>query len=158
MTLPEGSYTFTDFNDSEVEIGKYTSIAANCRFHGADNHITVVDRKQVANNLNTQGFSKGKIKIGNDVWIGDGVRILSGSIVPDGAIVGAGAVVSGNFDAYPYAIIVGSPAKVADARFSMEQVTNLKNIAWWNWDSEKIQQVLRDGDFNDIEIFLSKHA
>lgn len=155
MTLPEGSYSHTELNDSEVEVGKYTGIAANCRFHGADNHITVIDRKQVANNLNTQGHSKGKIKIGNDVWIGEGVRILSGITIGDGAIIGAGAVVGRNIN--PYAIAVGNPI-VFQYRFDPVDVDKLLKIAWWNWDREKIMQVQRDGDFNDIEVFLSKHA
>jgi acetyltransferase-like isoleucine patch superfamily enzyme len=156
MTLPEGSYTFTDFNDSEVEIGKYTSIAANCRFHGADNHITVIDRKRVSNNLDSSGYSKGKIIIGNDVWIGEGVRILSGAYVGDGAIVGAGAIVA--YSVAPYSIVVGSPAGPVRDRFPLEQIEKLLKIAWWNWDREKIMQAQRDGDFNDIAVFLSKHA
>ncbi|MCK5536633.1 MAG: acyltransferase, partial [Bacteroidales bacterium] len=37
--------------------------------------------------------SKGKVTIGNDVWVGAGAQILSGVTVGDGVVVGAGAIV-----------------------------------------------------------------
>jgi len=53
--------------------------------------------------------------IGNDVWIGLGAIILSGVTIGDGAVVGAGAVVSR--DVPPYAVVVGSPARIIKYRF-----------------------------------------
>jgi len=38
--------------------------------------------------------SLGKIKIGNNVWIGDGVKIFSGSDIGDGCIIAANATIS----------------------------------------------------------------
>jgi acetyltransferase-like isoleucine patch superfamily enzyme len=38
--------------------------------------------------------SLGKIKIGNNVWIGDGVKILSGSDIGDGCVIAANATIS----------------------------------------------------------------
>ena len=38
--------------------------------------------------------SKGKIKIGNNVWMGDGVKIFSGSEIGDGCIIAANATIS----------------------------------------------------------------
>jgi bifunctional N-acetylglucosamine-1-phosphate-uridyltransferase/glucosamine-1-phosphate-acetyltransferase GlmU-like protein len=38
--------------------------------------------------------SLGKIKIGNNVWIGDGVKIFSGSDIGDGCIIAANASIS----------------------------------------------------------------
>ena len=40
-----------------------------------------------------QGCSSGRVKIGDDVWLGTGVVVLPGVEIGDGAVVGAGAVV-----------------------------------------------------------------
>lgn len=53
---------------------------------------------------------KGKITIGNNVWIGDGVVILSGVSIGDNSIIGANAVVTK--DIPENAVAVGTPAKV----------------------------------------------
>ena len=46
--------------------------------------------------IKSQGFSEGKVKIGNDCWIGTGVIILKNTTIGDGCIIGAGIVVSGD--------------------------------------------------------------
>ncbi|MEP7098983.1 MAG: hypothetical protein ABI781_00645 [Burkholderiales bacterium] len=53
--------------------------------------------------------SKGPIKIGRSVWIGDGVCVLAGVTIGDGAIVGANSVVLG--DIPPGTIWAGTPAR-----------------------------------------------
>lgn len=54
--------------------------------------------------------SKGKVKIGNNVWLGDNVVVLPGVNIGDGAIVGASSVVSKDIPSYT--IACGNPAKV----------------------------------------------
>lgn len=55
-------------------------------------------------------YSKGKVVIGNNVWIGDKATILPGVIIGDGVIVGANSVVTK--DIPDYCIVAGNPAKV----------------------------------------------
>ena len=153
MKIPHGSFSHTIFNDSEVEIGKWTAIAANCIFHGADNHGSALNKKWVANNLDSAGHSKGKIIIGNDVWIGQGVRILSGVTIGDGAIIGAGAVIAS--DVPPYTIAVGNPWRVLRKRFTDDQIEKLLAIGWWDWGRELINERLQD--FQDIDTFIQTH-
>lgn len=54
--------------------------------------------------------SKGKIKIGNNVWIGDKVTILAGVTIGDNAIIGANSVVTHNVPRN--SIVAGIPAKI----------------------------------------------
>ncbi len=52
----------------------------------------------------------GKVKIGNNVFIGDNCTILPNTIIGDNCIVGAGSVVRGKFP--DNSVIIGNPAKV----------------------------------------------
>ncbi|GAF67092.1 putative acetyltransferase [Bacillus sp. TS-2] len=86
-----------------------------------------------------------KIIIGNDVWIGKGVLLLPSIKIGNGAIIGAGAVVTK--DVPDYAIVAGSPAKVIRYRFSQQEIIELNNIAWWDWDDDKIRK--------NIQLFIN---
>lgn len=55
-------------------------------------------------------ISKGGIKIGNNVWIGDKVSILGGVTIGDNVIIGAGSIVT--HDIPSNSIAAGMPAKV----------------------------------------------
>lgn len=138
IELGEGTFfgeglTLTAFGESnatQIRIGR------NCKF-GNHNHITAVNGIEIGNNLLTGAFviisdnnhgdpherfqlemppnsrplySKGKIVIGDNVWIGDKAAILSGVRIGDGVIIGANAVVVK--DVPPYSIAVGNPARI----------------------------------------------
>ncbi len=81
-----------------------------------------------------------QVIIGNDVWIGHGATILSGVKIGNGAIVGANSTVTK--DIPPYAIAVGSPARVIKYRFDEETRRKLNEIKWWNWPLDKIKDNL----------------
>ncbi|MCW3082655.1 MAG: hexapeptide repeat-containing transferase [Bacteroidetes bacterium] len=75
-------------------------------------------------------------EIGNDVWIGCNSTILRGVKIGDGAVIGANSLV--NMDIPPYAIAVGSPAKIIKYRFSEEVIAALLDAQWWNLPTEVI--------------------
>lgn len=86
--------------------------------------------------------------IGNDVWIGHGGFIMPGITIGDGAVVGAMAVVTK--DVPPYAVVVGSPARIMKFRFPDKQVKMLLNSKWWEyapWD-------LKGAPVDDIPAFV----
>lgn len=55
-------------------------------------------------------WSKGPVKIGNNVWIGEGACILPGVTIGDSAVIGANAVVTR--DVPPRAVVAGVPARI----------------------------------------------
>lgn len=86
-------------------------------------------------------------EIGNDVWIGAGVLILDGVKIGDGAIIGANSLVME--DIPPYAVAVGSPAKVIKYRFEEEEIKKLLSLKWWEKDEAWLKE--HAGDFKDIK-------
>ncbi len=98
--------------------------------------------------------SKGDVIIGNDVWIGAESIILSGVKIGDGAVIGTGSVVAQSVP--PYAIVFGNPAKILRYRFSQDIIASLLEIAWWNWDDQKIAEFLPFLLNPDIRVFISR--
>ena len=94
--------------------------------------------------------------IGNDVWLGAHSIIRRGVIVGDGAVVGAGAVVTKNVP--PYAVVVGSPARVLRYRFPAETIERLQRVKWWNYTADSLLDVRFwniDHALDDIETFAA---
>lgn len=83
----------------EISIGYDVAISENFTIWDNDAH-EIIDAKK----------SKGKISIGNHVWIGTNVTILKGVTIGDGAVIAAGSVVNKNIPALSLA--GGVPAKV----------------------------------------------
>ncbi|MDB6082078.1 MAG: vatB [Chlamydiia bacterium] len=138
-----------DFNKVKLVIGKFCAIAAETRF------IMTGDHKLDA--ISTYPFpifqhgwesafsiqelpAKGDIIVGNDVWFGYDSFIKGGVIIGDGAIIATRAVVVKDVPAY--SIVAGNPAKVVKMRFDDRTIARLLQIAWWNWDIEKINRHL----------------
>lgn len=86
-------------------IGDYVLIGPNVNILSAGHNFTNPDIQ-----IQKQGLTYGKIIINDDAWIGAGAVILQGVIIGKGAIVGAGSVVTKNVP--PYAIVIGTPAKI----------------------------------------------
>lgn len=104
---------------SEVKIGKRVVVMPNCLMMSAGG-ITIEDDAMIAANVqlitnNHDPYDRPvlvckPIHIGRGAWIGAGSTILPGVTVGEYAIVGAGSIVTR--DVPPYAVVVGSPAKV----------------------------------------------
>jgi acetyltransferase-like isoleucine patch superfamily enzyme len=105
--------------DEFLEIGHYVSIADNVTFLTGGNHeyrgITTFPVKVKLLGHSREALTNGKIKVGDDVWIGHNALILSGVQIGQGAIIAAGSVVAK--DIPPYSIVGGNPAKIIKYRF-----------------------------------------
>ena len=120
--------TEENFNP-ELIIGNHCSIGDYC-------HITAINRIIIGDGLLTGRFvyigdnahgglsfeealippvkrhltSKGEIKIGRNVWIGDKVSIFGGITIGDNVIIGAGSIVT--HDVPSNCMVAGMPAKI----------------------------------------------
>lgn len=153
--LVVGRYSFHrgDFNilgQGCVEIGSFNAFGNNIKIitENHDYNFTAIQGFVYRyyfnqNHPGAQGLhttkqrSKGPVKIGNDVWIGDNVVILSGVTIGDGAIIATGSVVVK--DVEPYEIHGGVPAKKIGKRFSQLVINKLLKEKWWTWSNNKIK-------------------
>lgn len=135
-----------DFIGDKLIIGKFCMIASNATFimNGA-NHLTdaitsypfAIFGQDWANAMDNKTYPlKGDIVIGNDVWIGYNATILAGVTIGHGAIIAANATVTK--DVEPYSIVGGNPAQLIRKRFPDQTIAKLLELAWWDWDLDKI--------------------
>lgn len=91
--------------------GRWVTITDNS--HGTTDYETLkippVERKI---------YSKGAVRIGNNVWIGDKATILPGVTIGDGVVVAANAVVTKNVPAY--CVVAGNPAVIKHLALNKE--------------------------------------
>ena len=83
---------------------------------------------------------RGDTRLDHDIWLGRDATVMPGVRIGSGAIIGACAVVTK--DVPPYAVVAGNPGRVVKMRFDGATVTALLEIAWWDWDAEKIMRNL----------------
>jgi acetyltransferase-like isoleucine patch superfamily enzyme len=148
-----------------LEIGHYVSIANDVKFLLGGNHhykrfttYPFIVKFSDPNYIET--WTKGKIVIGDDVWIGTEAFIMPGVNIGKGAIVGARAVVTQ--DVPPYAIVTGNPAAVARYRFNEETILKAQSIDFSKIKPEDILQHLteykNENSFDDILKYLNGKA
>jgi virginiamycin A acetyltransferase len=156
-------YHFPFIGDKLI-IGKFCALATGVKFimNGANHKISGFSSYpfQIFGNgwerLTPQPdelINKGDTVIGNDVWIGYEAVIMPGVEIGDGAIIASKSVVTKNV--LPYTIVGGNPAKVIRKRFSDDVIETLLEIAWWNWDIEKITRNLEKIVGCDIDALKS---
>lgn len=116
--------------DEFLEIGSFCSIANGVKFilggeHNLKKLSTYPFKRIFLNNNEVETYSKGRIILEDDVWIGTDVIILSGVKLARGTVVAAGSVVVKSSE--PFSIIGGNPAKLIRKRFSDEVISQLLN-------------------------------
>jgi len=133
------------FSREKLVIGRFVQIAHGVRFitssanHPMDGFTTYPFR--VFDLAATGGYVDLPFKdtlIGHDVWLGHGALVMPGVTIGSGAIVAAGAVVTR--DVEPYTIVGGNPAAPIRKRFGDDVISALLDIAWWDWDPERIER------------------
>lgn len=141
-------------------IGNYVCIASGVIILMGGNHnhhsqwITVYP---FADQIETSYEPKGDTIIENDAWIGMNAIIMPGVTIGEGAIVAAGSVVAK--DVPPYMIVGGNPAKEIKKRFTDNEIEKLKEMRWFDWEREKIEQashILSSSSINQLYDFYQR--
>nr|WP_249315569.1 CatB-related O-acetyltransferase [Bacillus sp. FJAT-49711] len=96
------------------------------------------------NNLFNKGiekdiYSKGKIVIEEDVWIGSSSVVLSGVRIGRGSVIGAGSIVTK--DIPRYSIVAGNPARVLKKRFEDHIIDALEECKWWELEPSEMEKI-----------------
>ena len=92
------------------------------------NHTPTVGIPQYALAISHINDKERDVIVEEDVWIGARVTLLSGAHIGRGAVVGANSLV--NKEIPPYAIVVGSPAKIIAAKFTIEQILEHEKLLY----------------------------
>lgn len=136
-----------------LEIGNFVSLANGTKFILSGEHNThtfsTFPFKVKFFGEKKETFSKGKIKVCDDVWIGDSCIILSGITIGQGAVIAAGSVVTKDIPSY--AIVGGNPAKIIKYRFSKEIIEGLLKIDFSKINYKKIKG-LKDDLYDELTI------
>lgn len=141
------------WTDAPLVIGKYCSISYHVKF-------ILDDGRHCFNNVSNYPFESNEIAgkrgivIGNDVWIGMGATILNGVTIGNSVTVAAGAVVTKEVP--DYCVVAGVPAKIVKRKCTEKEADMMNQIAWWNWDDEKIKQRINDFRLS-IPEFIAKY-
>jgi acetyltransferase-like isoleucine patch superfamily enzyme len=140
------------------KIGKFCSIAENLQFIVRGSHM--IDWVTTYPFQAVWGMDvplhdlppHSPITIGNDVWIAANVKIKQGVKIGDGAVLATECFVTK--DVPPYALVGGNPAKIIKYRFTEEQIKDLLEIKWWDWEDEEIKKVVPLLVSNNIDEFI----
>ncbi len=107
-------------NDTGMFIMKEYSGASANLLVVTGNHIPTVGIPQFLLAPSHINDVEKDVIVEEDVWIGANVTLLSGAHLGRGTVVGAMSLV--NSDIPPYAVVVGSPAKIIGVKFSIQQI------------------------------------
>lgn len=121
---------------NNAEIGSYSSIAPHVQVGGLEHPYWDYSTSVFLSDKSIRN----RTFIGNDVWIGASSIIKSGVKLGDGCVVGANSFV--NKDVPPYAIVVGSPARILKYRFSNTIIKELEESMYWKLGPKKAKKEL----------------
>lgn len=103
----------------KVIIKKYSVLAPQCTVV-TNSHVPTVTIPQLILGHSHINDKSADVIINEDVWIGTNVTILAGVTIGRGAVIAAGSLVTKSVP--PYALMVGSPARIMKKTFSVEQI------------------------------------
>lgn len=138
--------------NEKITIKKYTVIGMDCTIV-SNNHRSTVGIPQILLGTSHINDTSNDLTIGEDVWIGVNVTILANANIGRGAICGACSVVTKPVP--PYALVVGSPAKIVGVKFTLDQILEHEEKLYPENErmSREELELLFDKYYKDIKVF-----
>lgn len=159
--LKIGAYSYSSPRSSLIttSIGRYCSIGHEVEFGLGYHEIKgLTASPSVINNHIFMGYSgyipltqdskrpDGEetcvVTLGHDIWVGCHCLFPKDVTIGHGAVIGAGSIIT--HDVPPYAIVAGagggknSKGIIKGYRFSDEIISDLLELAWWDYDIPKM--------------------
>lgn len=119
--------TILNNQNEHVYIKKYTVISTNCTIVTNNHKSTVGIPQCLLGASHVNDVSKDLI-IAEDIFIGTNVTIMSGGDLGRGCVIGACSLVTKPIP--PYAIAVGSPARIVGVKFTIEQILKHEQVLY----------------------------
>lgn len=117
VNISHGSTFYS--TEARLVIGDNVIFGPNTTIITGDHRIDYIG-KSIANVNEKLPANDKDVIIEDDVWCGANVTILKGVTIGRGSVVAAGAVLTKSCP--PYSIVMGVPAKVKAARFTIEEI------------------------------------
>ncbi len=121
LSCKEGSIYLDDYcnlsancsllSETEIRLGKYCFLAGNCYLVAGGNHSFEDTAIPI---MFQPSYSKGGIRIQEDVWLAAGAIVLDGVTIGTGSVIGAGSVVTRSLP--DMSVALGVPSKVVKKR------------------------------------------
>lgn len=127
---------------TKTKIGNYCSIANNVSIGQGEHDLEKISTNSIFYENAFEELTKKECLIGNDVWIGVDSIIKRGLKIGNGAVIGANSVVTK--DIPPYAIVVGSPAKIIRYRFNEAKIKLIENSEWWTTPPQEAKKLFQE--------------
>lgn len=112
-----GKFVMKEYSGASIDLlvvtGNHTPTVGIPQYLLAPSHINDVEKD---------------IIVEEDVWIGARVTLLAGAHIGRGAVIGANTLV--NKEIPPYAVVVGIPAKIIAAKFTIDQIIEHERILY----------------------------
>ncbi len=138
-----GHHVYIGYNwfVTKTKIWNYSSIANNASIGMGEHDLDRISTNSLFYELAYSKLTEKNCVIWNDVWIGVDVSLRRWVTIGNGAVIWANSFV--NEDIPPFAIAVGSPAKILKYRFSPEKISLIEASEWWNeTDIEKAKKII----------------
>lgn len=138
-----GHHVYIGYNGfiTKANIWNYSSIANNVSIGMGEHDLDGISTNSVFYESAYSKLTEKDCIVWNDVWIGVDVIIRRWVNIWNGAVIWANSFV--NQDIPPFAIAVGSPAKILKYRFSREKIARIEASEWWNEkDAKKAKEVI----------------
>lgn len=110
-----------------ITIKRYTVISMNCVIV-TNNHKSTVGIPQILLGISGLNDQSHNTTIEEDVWLGANVTVVGVDRIGRGSLIGACSTVT--HDVPPYAIMVGSPARIIGVKFSIDQIMEHERILY----------------------------